>query len=439
MNGIKEEALKRAGKSPHNVGCIKLTEKEASLMKYLLAYQTKSQMHLIREQIVKYADENGNKAATEEFECHRNTVSKWKGRYKQEGSEGLKNLSRAPHNIPHKIIDEEVIKEILDKRDEKGYGANRLKMQFGLKPSNNAINRILHEGDKIDKPVKKEQKKNDLWHIKRFFKTLETKCQMDAKCLTDIPNYYVHQKLFGLPKWQFSFRDVKSGATFIGYMDTEDGLNACTFIVYVFEHLSNYGIRPKELTVQTDGASYAMNLKSLKKTAFQELVEDIYGAKLKIKVKGGKKQSDVETFHKLIEDEFYKRKTFKSKEHFYAEAYEYIYDFNFVRLNSHKDWKAPIYFLNQDKPDVSRQALDLPPVKLEEHIDLYLAKLDPKHITTEEIELLDIKPEELEKLEISDFSHDEYMDEFADRVYEAAKHVSFSAHDLPIQPNYFSV
>lgn len=409
-------------------------------MKYLLAYKTKSQMHIVREEMVKYAIEHGNKETADKYECHRNTVSKWMNRYKEHGQDivSLKNHSRAPHNIPHKIIDAELIEEILKERDEWGYGANRLKMQFGFRASNNAINRILHDGNKIDGSVKKEQKKEDLWHIKKFFKTLETKCQIDAKCLTDIPNYYVQQKLFGLPKWQFSFRDVKSGAVFISYMDSENGLDACTFVVYVFEHLSSYGIRPKEITIQTDGASYVMNLKSLKKTIFQALVENIYGSKLKIKVKGGTKQSDVESFHGLIEKEFYSRKIFKSKLDFLSEAYKYIHNFNFVRLNSHKEWKAPVYYLNQDRPEVLPDVLDLPPLILGEHSDLYYSKINPEHITTQELRMLDMKPEITKSLGIADFSHDEYLDQFVKRVYSIANKPSSSAHDLPIQP-IFSV
>lgn len=99
-----------------------------------------------------------------------------------------------------------------------------------------------------------------------FFKTLETKLQLDGKYLLGIPNYYIYYKLLGLPKWQVTLRDVKSGATFLSYMTIEDGLNARTFIVYVFEHLIRHGIDVSKLTIQMDGASYAMNLFLLTKS-----------------------------------------------------------------------------------------------------------------------------------------------------------------------------
>jgi transposase len=94
--------------------------------KYLLAYETKDQLHLVREKIVLYALAHGNRAAADRFECHRNTVSKWKSRYKQQGIEGLKDHSRAPH--------------------KRGDSANQLKIQYDLWPSNMALKRILYFG-----------------------------------------------------------------------------------------------------------------------------------------------------------------------------------------------------------------------------------------------------------------------------------------------------
>lgn len=89
--------LKKNGKSL-KVELQKTAPEVISLMQYLLAYQTKSQMHLIREKIVLHALAHGNEDAADRFECHRNTVSKWKSRYKKQGIEGLKDQSRAPHH-----------------------------------------------------------------------------------------------------------------------------------------------------------------------------------------------------------------------------------------------------------------------------------------------------------------------------------------------------
>ena len=430
---IMKDNLKNKGKSL-NMNKLQLIKEVTSLMKYLLAYKSKSQMHMIREKLVFCALTHGNEEAANKFECHRNTVSKWKNIYLKEGIEGLKNRSRAPHHIPHKIRDYKIIDEILDRRDETGYGAERLKMQFDLSPSVMTINRILHLGGKIDDLKKKHERKEDLWQIKKTFKALETKLQLDGKYLLDIPNYYYSYKVLGLPKWQFTLRDVKSGAVFLGFMNSENGLDACTFMTYVFEHFKRYGIDVSKLTIQTDGASYIMNLKSLKKTKFQALIEDVYGAKLKVKPRGGTKQSDVETLHSLIEREFYDRQIFSSVQDFYEKAYRFLYHFNYIRKNRHKEWKAPVYYLNQDRPKTSIEILDLPPIYLPNHQDIYWSKLNPKHVTTNELEALNLYPEELEALGIKDFSHEEYLDQYIKRVYDAYSKVPFSAHDLPIHP-----
>ncbi len=429
---IKKYILKKSRK-PLNISLLEQNREEVSLVKYIEAYQAKSQMDLIRKNMVKYALKHGNEKAAETYECHRNTVSKFINRFKKEGKEGLKNRSRAPHNIPHKLIDPKAINFIVEKRDEDGYGSFRLKMQHDMPWSNMAINRVLNDFDKIDEQKKKHQTKQDLWNIKQTYKSLETKLQLDAKNLLDIPNYYHYYKLLGLPKWQFTLRDVKSGTTYTSFCKSENGLAACTFVTYVFEHFKRHGIDVTKILIQTDGASYALNLHGLNKTEFKKLIENIYKAKLKSIPQGGTCQSDVETFHSLVEREFYNREGFTSVEDFYIKAYKFVYKFNYIRKNSHKDWKTPVYFLNQDRPNTPVEVLDLPPIDLDKHPDIYWCKKNPKHIPTWESRLLDLTPEELP---CKDFSHNEYLDNFVKRVIGGYNEAGVSAHDLPIYPSF---
>ena len=174
-----------------------------------------------------------------------------------------------------------------------------------------------------------------------------------------------------------------------------------------------------------------MNLKSQKKTALQVLIEDVYKAKLVPKPQGGTTQSDVETLHSLIETEFYKRRSFTSISDFFLQAYQYDYHFNYIRKNSHKDWQPPVYFLNQDRPDTAVEVLDLPPIYLDHHAEIYWCKMNPEHITLEESVILDLHPDELP---CKDFSHNEYLDSFTKRVIRGYNEAGISAHDLPIYP-----
>ena len=171
---------------------------EAPLMEYILAYKSKSRMHLIREHMVSYALKYGNKKAAKKFDCHRNTISKWKNRYLLNGIKGLKDYSRDPKYIPHKIIDTALIDKICKLRKKTGYGAEFLEKQFDLPVSHNAIHRILKENGKIKPKKKKHQKKIDLWQIKKQLKAIETKWQLDAKLLTDIPHYFRQYNKLGL-------------------------------------------------------------------------------------------------------------------------------------------------------------------------------------------------------------------------------------------------
>lgn len=400
------------------------------LMKYLDAYQGKCQLAAVRKKMALYAIKHGNLAASALFECHTNTVSKWKGRYLR--GKPLMDLPRIPKSIPHKVMAPHLIKRILDLRDEEGYGSLMLWKQFQLPVSNMTIHRVLKEHDRVQPRIKKWRDRNELWHIKQHYKTLETKLQMDGKYLLDIPRYYDNYKQLNLPKWQFNIRCVKSGMTFTSFMNSENGPAAQTFVVYVFEHLKKHGIDVSKITLQVDAASYVINMKSPHISAFRHLVETVYGAKLKI-VPGGKtKQSDVERFNGLVEKEFFRRFDFSSVQDFYRKVYRYMFKFNFVRLNRNKDWKPPIFYLNQDQPLISSDIMLLPPIDLDRHTSLVDYKLNPKHITLKDILALE---HFMEKTEYIDESQYDQLIETLPSVYRQSTKVH--THDVPISVKKF--
>jgi transposase InsO family protein len=78
----------------------------------------------------------------------RKTYYKWKNRYKQNGIDGLSDLSKRPHNIKYKKVTSEIQEEaILDLRLTKRFGCNRinfrLKRIIGLSLSTRTIYKIL--------------------------------------------------------------------------------------------------------------------------------------------------------------------------------------------------------------------------------------------------------------------------------------------------------
>ena len=64
----------------------------------------------------------------------RSTVARWSKRYREEGIEGLKDRSCAPHHCPH-ALEEHVVEAIIRLRGELGCGPHRISWELGISPS----------------------------------------------------------------------------------------------------------------------------------------------------------------------------------------------------------------------------------------------------------------------------------------------------------------
>jgi hypothetical protein len=82
-------------------------------------------------------------------------------------------------------------------------------------------------------------------------------------------------------------------------------------------------------------------------------------------------QSDVESVHSIMENEFYIEK-FNSKNDFLQKAQDYLIFFNYVRKNSGKESKCPFGFLKEKIPSASFNLLYMPASTLNElHLEIY--------------------------------------------------------------------
>jgi hypothetical protein len=61
-------------------------------------------------------------------------------------------------------------------------------------------------------------------------------------------------------------------------------------------------------------------------------------------------QSDVETVHRLVEDEFFDREIFRSPAEFWAKTTTYWHYFNLARPNRGKEWQSPLQILQARAP-----------------------------------------------------------------------------------------
>ena len=86
--------------------------------------------------------------------------------------------------------------------------------------------------------------------------------------------------------------------------------------------------------------------------------------------------SDVETFHRLVEDEFYDLEQFNSLNDIKQKAYSYLLDFNYLRNNRNKDNKTPIQLLKKDYKNTDTQLLNMPVVLIDDYQEMIMKKLD---------------------------------------------------------------
>ena len=319
----------------------------------------------LRIHMVRYAMQHGIKAVARALSCSRNTVRKWLYRFEEEGPKGLVDRSRAPKRIPHKTSLEEEKKVIAQRKRTPGFGAERLKREFGLKPGVCAIKRIIRQNGLARRRKKKYQKKRDLREIKAKYKPLR-RLQIDVKYLNDIPNYWTPMKDLGLPEYQYTARDPKCGAVFMAFGDSVCQTYSDRFCKRIVEHLGRHGIPAEEIDIQTDlGSEFGGQSLESTERGFTYMVEEVLGAHHRpIRKPNANANADVETFHALEETEYFDIEHWSSRREFWEKTNTYQNYFNVARPNSYKKWKSPLDILVQEKFPNALSVLLLPPVDL---------------------------------------------------------------------------
>ncbi len=145
-------------------------------------------------------------------------------------------------------------------------------------------------------------------------------------------------------------------------------------LYYVINHLKSYGIDSKEITIkiQTDnGTEFIGSAKkrSATRSEFQEFLDKPGVEHEQIPPGCCWMQSDVETYHRIIEDEFYDIESYRDEEEFMGKAYAYLLYFNYARKNRNRQNRAPVEILRERFPDVDEGILNLPPIRLELLLD----------------------------------------------------------------------
>jgi len=307
----------------------------------------KTLIYNFRREIVEYYLEGHSYRNTaEHFNVNKNTVVKWVKRYREQGLEGLKDRKRSPRVVWNKK-GKEVEDLVVKLRKQSHFGPRRLKEEFNLPVSSGAIYRILKEKKLIKKHRKKHEKKRDLREIKKKLKPFE-RIQLDIKHLDDIPEFYPFYKALNLPKYQITARDVRTGALFYFYTREKSVAASIMAMQILLGHLFRYGIRPSDITIQTDNGCEFSGGRIYHKRGFKAYLKHTMGVNhIFIPPRYPNANADVEASHKLIEKEFYQLEGIRSKKELIQKAFTYQVYFNLMRKNSYKGWKTPRDILKQ--------------------------------------------------------------------------------------------
>jgi transposase len=312
------------------------------MYKYYDIMRNSKDKKLLRFKMVIIAKEKGIISAAAECHCSVNTVRKWLGRYNDKGNQGLEEMSKRPHHC--KCLSEADKKVIINtnKKYGGGLGLRRLKESAGLPYSIKTMNKVLKNAGHIKKRRTKAKSRNNLRKVKAMWE-LFSQIEIDTKHLYDIPEYYLQMKLFNLPKYQYTAREVTSGFLFISFAWEINMSNSVSFVEQIAQHLLSNGVDLNKTLIQTDnGSEFIGSWNAKKDSAFTEKVSSYSMTHRTIPVKAHTWQADVETSHNLIEKEFYTIEGFNSVPHLQQKMGTYLLWFNFLRKNSYKENQTPL-------------------------------------------------------------------------------------------------
>lgn len=319
-----------------------------------------------RLRLVTHARQHGLKAAARAFRTTVPTVRKWKQRYEEQGLKGMKEHSRAPHSCPHKITGELAQRVLELRRQLPTFGARRLKREWDLPLGHGAIERLWRQHGLLHRRRRKYQKKQDLAKVKATW-ALFQQISADTKDLDDIPHYWPQMQARGLPLIQYTAREVRSGLQFLSYASQRSAQASTLFAQRIQTHLQRCGIGLRDLTWQTDnGSEFIGELQPDGSRSHFPAAVTFFGSQHERIPPGAHTyQSDVETVHRLIEDEFFDLETFHSRAEFLAKVSLYQLYFNLARPNSHKRGLTPCQIIQQLAPRLPLKICLLPPVLLD--------------------------------------------------------------------------
>ena len=310
--------------------------------------RSKDHKFSLRLQMVLHARAHGIRPTARRFATTPKTVRRWLERFEQGGRSALHDRSRAPHRCPHKTSAYRERRILEARRRAPCFGPRRLKDLFGLKASTGAIARILRAHGLTCRRRKKHRRKNDLRAVKARYRCFE-RLQADTKPLYDIPAYWPQMTARGLARHQYTWRDVKSGALFIDYAEELSTTYALLGAQRILSHLQAFGVDLTQTVLTTDnGSEYGGTDRRERDRGFHRRVQACGLTHRFNPPATPNAHADVETSHRLIEDELFDLESFGSRDEFFAKVATYQRWWNFARPNYSKGGRTPAQFLQDE-------------------------------------------------------------------------------------------
>jgi transposase len=312
-----------------------------------------------RLRLVESAKQRGIKPTARLFATTVPTVRKCWRRYQRQGPSGLVEQPRARHRQPQKTPPTLEAQLVELRKTLPTFGARRLIREFDLPISHGPLERIWHQHGLMKKRRRKHQRKQDLAHIKAQWAVFQ-QISADTKDLDDIPRYCPQAQQFALPIIQYTAREVRSGLLFWAFAEKRSAAASAVFAARIQQHLSRYGVSLRDLAWQTDNGGEF-------KGDFPKALGD--SEHVLIPPAAHTYQSNVETVHRLEENEFFDLEDSTSRGKFLAKTHTYQLYFNLVRPNSHKEYQSPWQIIERLAPRLPIELCLLPPVFLDYYLN----------------------------------------------------------------------
>jgi len=276
---------------------------------------------------------------------HRNTLSLWKHNYLKYGIDGLIDKSRAPHSHPNAYPD--YVKERIellrtDKDNRRVPGPETIKSRmigrYGIEISRSGIAKFLNQEGLIDPKKSRRTKKKERIKKYKIHEPGEL-IQMDVK--------YAFKSYADYWYYQYSSIDYLTNMVYGKLYETQSNLESILFLRSLHEFY------PFIVSgVQTDNHStftnrYTGYLKSSDPLNPRLHPLDMECMRLGINhylIDKGKpaQNGKVERFHRVCEEEFYQRETFKDLNSARKKFRDFLHYYNYEREHQGIDNLTPI-------------------------------------------------------------------------------------------------